>query len=251
VAQFLDEHVDCLLVGDSLGMVVYGFDTTLAVTLDMMINHGAAVVRGSQRACVIVDMPFASYQESPEQAYRNAARIMQETGCDGVKLEAGVTLASTIEFVARRGIPVMGHVGLMPQSVHTFGGFRVQGKDKMVAGQVIDDARAVADSGAFAMVVEGVMEPVACEITRAVAVPTIGIGASVECDGQVLVTEDLAGMFSDFTPRFVRRYADLGAELGKAAAAYADDVRARRFPSADYCFGAPKTDGAEVRQLKT
>jgi 3-methyl-2-oxobutanoate hydroxymethyltransferase len=251
VAQFLDEHVDCLLVGDSLGMVVYGFDTTLAVTLDMMINHGAAVVRGSQRACVIVDMPFASYQESPEQAYRNAARIMQETGCDGVKLEAGVTLASTIEFLARRGIPVMGHVGLMPQSVHAYGGFRVQGKDKIVAGEVIGDARAVADSGAFAMVVEGVMEPVAREITRVVAVPTIGIGASVECDGQVLVTEDLAGMFSDFTPKFVRRYADLGAELSKAAAEFADDVRARRFPSAEYCFGAPKTDGAEVRRLKT
>ena len=224
MAQFLDEHVDCLLVGDSLGMVVYGFDTTLPVTLDMMINHGAAVVRGSERACVIVDMPFGSYQESAEQAYRNAVRMMQETGCDGVKLEAGVAMASTIEFLAQRGIPVMGHIGLMPQSVNTYGGFRVQGKDTTVARQVIDDARAVADAGAFSIVVEGVMEPVAREITQIVAVPTIGIGASVECDGQVLVTEDLVGMFSDFIPKFVKRYAELGDELGKAAAAYAEDV---------------------------
>lgn len=251
MAQFLDEHVDCLLVGDSLGMVVYGLDTTLAVSLDMMINHGAAVVRGSQHACVVVDMPFASYQESPEQAYRNAARMMQETGCDAVKLEAGVALASTIEFLAQRGIPVMGHVGLMPQSVNTYGGFRVQGKETAAARQVIDDARAVSDAGAFSMVVEGVMEPVAREITNVVPVPTIGIGASAECDGQVLVSEDLLGLFSDFTPKFVKRYAELGDEIGKAAAAYAADVRARRFPAAEHCFGAPKTDGAEVRQLKS
>ena len=251
MAQFLDEHVDCLLVGDSLGMVVYGLDTTLGVSLEMMINHGAAVVRGSQHACVVVDMPFASYQESPELAYRNAARVMQETGCDAVKLEAGVALASTIEFLAQRGIPVMGHVGLMPQSVNTYGGFRVQGKETAAARQVIDDARAVADAGAFSIVVEGVMEPVAREITDVVPVPTIGIGASPECDGQVLVSEDLLGLFSDFTPKFVKRYAELGAEIGKAAAAYAADVRARRFPAAEHCFGAPKTDGAEVRQLKS
>ena len=251
MAQFLDEHVDCLLVGDSLGMVVYGLDTTLAVTLDMMINHGAAVVRGSNHACVIVDMPFASYQESPEQAYRNAARMMQNTGADGVKLEAGVALAPTIEFLAQRGIPVMGHVGLMPQSVNTFGGFRVQGKETAVARQVIDDARAVSDAGAFSMVVEGVMEPVAREITNVVPVPTIGIGASAECDGQVLVSEDLLGLFSDFTPKFVKRYAELGDQVSAAAAAYVEDVRARRFPAAEHCFGAPKTDGAEVRQLKS
>ena len=251
MAQFLDEHVDCLLVGDSLGMVVYGLETTLAVTLDMMINHGAAVVRGSNRACVIVDMPFASYQESPEQAYRSAARMMQETGADGVKLEAGVALASTIEFLAQRGIPVMGHVGLMPQSVNTYGGFRVQGKETAVARQVIDDARAVSDAGAFSIVVEGVMEPVAREITNVVPVPTIGIGASAECDGQVLVTEDLLGLFSDFTPKFVKRYAELGEQVSIAAATYAEDVRARRFPAAEHCFGAPRTDGAEVRQLKS
>ena len=251
MAQFLDEHVDCLLVGDSLGMVVYGLDTTLGVSLDMMINHGAAVVRGSQHACVVVDMPFASYQESPELAYRNAARVIQETGCDAVKLEAGVALASTIEFLAQRGIPVMGHVGLMPQSVNTYGGFRVQGKETAAARQVIDDARAVADAGAFSIVVEGVMEPVAREITDVVPVPTIGIGASPECDGQVLVSEDLLGLFSGFSPKFVKRYAELGDEIGKAAAAYAVDVRARRFPAAEHCFGAPKTDGAEVRQLKS
>ena len=260
-AKALDEHVDCLLVGDSLGMVVYGLETTLAVTLDMMINHGAAVVRGSQRACVIVDLPFGSYQESPEQAYRSAVRVMQETGCDGVKLEAGAALAPTIEFLAKRGIPVMGHVGLMPQSVHAYGGFRVQGKDTAAARAVIDDARAVADAGAFSMVVEGVMEPVAREITAVVPIPTIGIGASAACDGQVLVTEDLVGLFSDFTPKFVKRYAEVGADMSKAAAAYAEDVRARRFPAAEHCFGAPKTIdggtdapmaiGAEVRQLKS
>ena len=216
-----------------------------------MINHGAAVVRGSHRACVIVDMPFASYQESPEQAYRNAARMMQETGADGVKLEAGVALASTIEFLAQRGIPVMGHVGLMPQSVNTYGGFRVQGKETAVARQVIDDARAVSDAGAFSIVVEGVMEPVAREITNVVPVPTIGIGASAECDGQVLVTEDLLGLFSEFTPKFVKRYAELGEQVSIAAAAYAEDVRARRFPAAEHCFGAPRADGAEVRQLKS
>jgi len=177
--------------------------------------------------------------------------VMQETGCGAVKLEAGVALASTIEFLAQRGIPVMGHVGLMPQSVNTYGGFRVQGKETAAARQVIDDARAVADAGAFSIVVEGVMEPVAREITDVVPVPTIGIGASPECDGQVLVSEDLLGLFSDFTPKFVKRYAELGAEIGKAAAAYAADVRARRFPAAEHCFGAPKTDGAEVRQLKT
>ncbi len=250
-ARILDNHVDCLLVGDSLGMVVYGLETTLAVSVDMMINHGAAVVRGAQHACVIVDMPFASYQESPELAYRNAARIMCETGCDGIKLEGGVAMAGTVEFLARRGIPVMGHVGLMPQSVHAYGGFRIQGKDTAAARQIIDDARAVTDAGAFSLVVEGVMEPVAREITAVVPVPTIGIGASPACDGQVLVTEDLVGMFDGFTPKFVRRYAEFGRDLGAAAAAYADDVRARRFPAPEQCFGAPKADGAEVRQLKS
>ena len=239
-AKILDPHVDVLLVGDSLGMVVYGLESTLGVTLEMMIAHGAAVRRGSEHACVIVDMPFASYQESPAQAYRNAARVMADTGCAGVKLEGGVEMAPTIEFLVKRSIPVMGHVGLMPQSVHAYGGFRVQGRGEEDGRAIVEDARAVADAGAFSMVVEGVIEPVAREITDLVPVPTIGIGASPRCDGQVLVTEDLAGLFSDFTPRFVRRYADLGSALGDAAAAYAQDVRTRRFPGAEHCFGVPK-----------
>ena len=238
VAQQIDPYVDILLVGDSVGMVLYGMDSTLGVTLDMMIAHGAAVVRGSERGCVIVDMPFASYQESPEQAYRNCARTMAETGCAGVKLEGGVEMAETIAFLVDRSIPVMGHVGLMPQSVHRYGGFKVQGKESGAASRIVDDARAVAAAGAFSMVVEGVVEPLAREITIAVAVPTIGIGASAECDGQVLVTEDLVGLFSDFTPKFVRRYAELGHALGDAARSYAEDVRARRFPGPEHCFGA-------------
>ncbi len=239
-AKILDPHVDMLLVGDSLGMVVYGLESTLGVTLDMMIAHGAAVRRGSEHACVIVDMPFASYQESPAQAYRNAARVMTETGCAGVKLEGGVEMAPTVEFLVKRSIPVMGHVGLMPQSVHAYGGFRVQGRGEEDGRAIVEDARAVAAAGAFSMVVEGVIEPIGREITDLVSVPTIGIGASPRCDGQVLVTEDLAGLFSDFTPRFVRRYAALGDSLGEAAAAYARDVRTRRFPGPEHCFGVPK-----------
>ena len=239
-ARILDPHVDVLLVGDSLGMVVYGLESTLGVTLEMMIAHGAAVVRASREACVIVDLPFASYQESPAQAYRNAARVMAETGCAGVKLEGGVALAPTVEFLAARSIPVMGHVGLMPQSVHAYGGFRVQGRGEADGRAIVADARAVADAGAFSIVVEGVIEPVAREITDLVPVPTIGIGASPGCDGQVLVTEDMCGLFAEFTPRFVRRYAELGEALGEAAAAYAEDVRARRFPGPEHCFGVPK-----------
>lgn len=239
-AKILDPHVDVLLVGDSLGMVVYGLESTLGVTLEMMFAHGAAVVRGSAHACVIVDMPFASYQESPAQAYRNAARVMTETGCAGVKLEGGVEMAPTVEFLVKRAIPVMGHVGLMPQSVNAYGGFRVQGRGEEDGRAIVADARAVADAGAFSLVVEGVIEPVGREITDAVPVPTIGIGASPSCDGQVLVTEDMAGLFSDFTPRFVRRYAKLGEALGAAASAYAEDVRARRFPGPEHCFGVPK-----------
>jgi 3-methyl-2-oxobutanoate hydroxymethyltransferase len=243
MARILDAHVDVLLVGDSLGMVVYGMDSTLAVTLDMMVAHGQAVMRGSERACVIVDMPFASYQETPEQAYRNAARVMIETGCAGIKLEGGVEMAPTIEFLVRRSIPVMGHVGLMPQSVHSYGGFKVQGRgSEGAARQIIEDARAVAEAGAFSVVVEAVVEPLAREITSAVPVPTIGIGASPECDGQVLVTEDMAGLFAEFTPKFVKRYAELGEGLATAAEAYASDVRARRFPAPEHCFATKRVD---------
>ena len=239
-AKTLDPHVDILLVGDSLGMVIYGLDSTLGVTLDMMIAHGGAVMRGSEHACVIVDMPFASYQESPEQAYRNVARVMSETDCAGVKLEGGTEMAPTVEFLTRRSIPVMGHVGLMPQSFNAYGGFRIQGREHDDARAIVADARAVADAGAFSMVIEGVVEPIAREITDIVEIPTIGIGASPHCDGQVLVTEDMAGLFTDFTPRFVRRYAALGDGLSAAAAAYARDVRERSFPGPENCFGVPK-----------
>jgi len=244
-AVLLDENVDLLLVGDSLGMVLYGMDSTLGVTLDMMIAHGQAVMRGSRKACVIVDMPFASYQVSPQDAYVNAARVMKEVGCAGVKLEGGVEMAETIEFLVQRGIPVLGHVGLLPQSVNTAGGFRSLGREDKEALQIIEDAKAVEAAGAFAMVTEGTVEPLAREITETVSIPTIGIGASPACDGQILVTEDLVGLFSGFKPKFVKRYAELGEAIREAGKAYADDVRAGRFPTLDQCFGV-KTEQKKV-----
>jgi 3-methyl-2-oxobutanoate hydroxymethyltransferase len=238
MARLLDPHVDLLLVGDSLGMVIYGFDSTLPVTLDMMIAHGAAVMRGSKTACVVVDLPFGSYQESPEAAFRCAARVLAETGCGAVKLEGGEEMAETVRFLTRRGVPVLGHVGLMPQSVNTAGGFRVQGTGDAEAERVLGDSRAIAEAGAFALVIEGTLEPVARRIAEVVPVPTIGIGASPACDGQILVTEDILGLFAEFTPRFVKRYAELGEVVAAAAASYAEEVRARRFPEAKHCFGA-------------
>ncbi|MGB0670600.1 MAG: 3-methyl-2-oxobutanoate hydroxymethyltransferase [Rhodospirillales bacterium] len=248
-AKLLDDSCDFLLVGDSLGMVLYGFESTLAVTLEMMIAHGQAVMRGSQRSCVIVDMPFGSYQESKEQAFRNAARIMKEVGCAGVKLEGGVEMAETVKFLTERGIPVLGHVGLMPQSVNTAGGFRAQGRGEDAAEKLIADAQAIDEAGAFAIVVEGTVEPVARRMTDAVACPTIGIGASPYCDGQILVTEDLVGLFSDFKPKFVKRYEELGRGIREGAQAYAEDVRARRFPAAEHCFGMPKEVEREAPAL--
>lgn len=236
MAQRLDPHVDLLLVGDSLGMVVYGFESTLAVTLEMMIAHGAAVVRGAKRACVIVDMPFGSYQESPAQAFRNAARIMAETGACGVKLEGGAEMAETVRFLTQRGVPVCGHVGLMPQAVNVAGGFKATGRSDEEAQGVARDAAAIAEAGAFAVVLEGTVEPVAASITTSLPVPTIGIGASAACDGQILVTDDVLGLFRDFTPRFVKRYAELSDQITAAAEAYAQDVRARRFPGPEHCF---------------
>ena len=241
MAGLLDPHCDMLLVGDSLGMVVYGLPNTLAVTLDMMIAHGAAVVRGSSRACILVDLPFGTYQEGPEQAFRTAARILQETGAAAVKLEGGAAMAPTVRFLVDRGVPVCGHIGLMPQSVNVAGGFRATGRTDEDASRVSADAKAIADAGAFALVIEGTVETVAAEITRAVAIPTIGIGASAECDGQILVSDDLLGLFADFTPRFVRRYAELGASVSEAAAAYAADVTARRFPAAEHVFKPRRT----------
>ena len=238
MAKILDSHVDLLLVGDSLGMVVYGLDSTLAVTVDMMINHGAAVKRGVQQACVVVDMPFASYQESPKQAYRNAARIMAETGADAVKLEGGAEMAKTVAFLTKRGVPVMGHVGLMPQSVNTAGGFRSHGKNFEEGEKIKDDARAIAEAGAFSIVIEGTVEPLAREITEMVEVPTVGIGASPACDGQILVTDDALGLFTDFKPKFVKRFANLADDVHAAAETYAKEVRDRSFPAAEHCFGA-------------
>lgn len=237
VARLLDPHVDILLVGDSVGMVLYGMDTTLNVSLDMMINHAQAVVRGSSEACVVVDMPFGSYEEGREQAFRNAARLLAESGCAAVKIEGGAEMADTIRFLVQRGVPVMGHVGLMPQQVQNMGGFKAQGKDDSEAQKIVEDARAVAEAGAFSLVVEGVMEQVGRAITEEVSIPTIGIGASPACDGQVLVTEDLLGLYSEFQPKFVKRYAELADPVTKAVAEYAADVKARRFPDAAHCFG--------------
>ncbi|MCY4396930.1 MAG: 3-methyl-2-oxobutanoate hydroxymethyltransferase [Rhodospirillaceae bacterium] len=240
VARLLDPHVDLLLVGDSLGMVLYGLDSTLGVALDTMIAHGQAVMRGSQRACVIVDMPFGTYQESREQAFRNCARVMTEVRCQGIKLEGGAEMAETVNQLVRCGIPVMGHVGLTPQSVNAFGGFKAQGRDEAAADRICGDAIAITEAGAFAIVVEGVPEPLGRRITEEISVPTIGIGASPACDGQVLVTEDILGLFGEFQPKFVKRYADLAPTVEDAARRYSAEVRAREFPSAEFCFGAAK-----------
>ena len=243
-ARLLDAHTDLMLVGDSLGMVLYGLETTVGVTLDMMIAHGQAVMRGARRSCVVVDMPFGTYQESPEVAFRNAARIMKEVGCAGVKFEGGIEMAPTVKFLTERGIPVVGHVGLMPQSVNTAGGFKSRGRDDEDAKRILADAHAITEAGAFAIVVEGVIEPVARTITEEIDVPTIGIGASPACDGQILVTEDLVGLFQDFTPKFVKRYMDLGSGIAEAARLYAEDVRSGNFPLDEHCFGVtkPKND---------
>ncbi|PZQ46788.1 MAG: 3-methyl-2-oxobutanoate hydroxymethyltransferase [Phenylobacterium zucineum] len=229
-AELLDPHCDLLLVGDSVGMVVHGLPNTVGVTLEMMILHGQAVMRGSRRAMVVIDMPFGSYEGGKEIAYQNCARVMKETGAQAVKLESGPTVPQTIEYLVQRGIPVMGHVGLRPQAVLTEGAFKAKGKTDDERLRVIAEAEATADAGAFAIVVEGTAEPVAAEITRSIDKPTIGIGASAACDGQILVTHDMLGLF-DWTPKFVRRYADLRGEIDRAAKGYAEDVRARRFPA--------------------
>ena len=228
-AQLLDPHCDMLLVGDSLGQVVYGLDSTIPVSLDMMIAHGAAVVRGSYHSLVVVDMPFGSYEESPEHAIRSATRVMKETGAAAIKMEGGEAMAETVAFLSARGIPVMGHVGLTPQAVNVLGGHKVQGRDEATAAKVVADAKAIDEAGAFALVIEGVIEPIAIETTHAVSCPTIGIGASAQCDGQVLVTEDMLGMF-DRVPRFVKKFDDMAAHVTKAVESYAEGVRNRRFP---------------------
>ena len=234
-AQLLDAHCDLLLVCDSLGQVIYGLPSTIPVTLDMMANHAAAVVRGSYHAVVVVDMPFGSYEASKEQAFDSAARLLKESGAAGVKLEGGQAMAETVAFLCQRGIPVMGHVGLTPQAVNVLGGYAARGRNDAEADKIVGDARALDEAGAFAIVVEGVVEPIAIAVTEAVGCPTIGIGASARCDGQVLVTEDMLGMF-ERVPRFVKRYESLAEVISGAAEKYAADVRDRSFPGEDQLY---------------
>ncbi|WP_267347483.1 3-methyl-2-oxobutanoate hydroxymethyltransferase [Sphingomonas sp. GM_Shp_2] len=236
-AQLLDPHCDMLLVGDSLAQVIYGLPSTVPVTLEMMAAHGAAVVRGSYHALVVIDMPFGSYEASPEQAFASAARLLKETGAAAVKLEGGEAMAPTVRFLVERGIPVMGHVGLTPQAVNVLGGYGARGRTPEEAAKIVADARAVAEAGAFAIVIEGVVEPIAVAITQTVACPTIGIGASAQCDGQVLVVDDMLGMF-ERTARFVKRYDDLGGRIAAAAEAYAGEVKARAFPGSEQLYPA-------------
>ena len=235
-ASMVDRFCDVILVGDSLGNVMHGFETTVPVTLDMMILQGRAVMRGSKHALVVVDMPFGSHEASKEQAFHAAARILKETHCGAVKLEGGKRMAETIAFLVERGIPVMGHIGLTPQSINTLGTFRAQGRDEANWAPIEEDARAVADAGAFSFVIEAVAEPLAAKITKSVDVPTIGIGASAACDGQVLVLEDMLGL-SPWTPKFVKRYGDLGPAIQAAIEAYASDVRSRAFPGPEHVYG--------------
>lgn len=239
MAQLLDPHCDMLLVGDSLGQVIYGLPSSVPVTLDMMCAHGAAVVRGSYHSVVIVDMPFGSYEESPAQAFASASRILKETGAAGVKLEGGVAMAETIAFLSARGIPVCAHVGLTPQAVNALGGYGARGRSEAESAKILADARAVDAADCFALVIEGVMEPLGVAITQAVACPTIGIGASAACDGQVLVTEDMLGMF-ERVPRFVKRFADIATTITDTATQYAHEVRSRSFPTEEQVYRPKK-----------
>lgn len=235
MARLVDAHCDMALVGDSVGMVLHGLPSTLGVTLEMMILHGRAVMRGLNRAMAVIDLPFGSYEESPQQAFRNASRLIMETGAPSVKLEGGVHMADTIAFLTQRGIPVMAHIGLTPQAVNTLGGYKVVGREAEAEG-VMADARAVEAAGAFAVVLEKVPVGLAARITQSLTIPTIGIGAGSQCDGQVLVVDDMLGMFTEFRPKFVKRYADLGQRADEAIASYAEDVRARRFPGPEHGF---------------
>lgn len=236
IAQILDRHCDLLLVGDTMGMILYGMENTRGVTLDMMINHGKAVMRGSEKACVIIDMPFGTYEDSPTRALENAQRIMNETGASGVKLEGGADFAPTIEKLVSSDIPVVGHIGLLPQSVENASGFKVQGKTDGGQEQLLKDAKAVEEASACAMVIEATIDSVSAEITRAVSIPTIGIGASPACDGQILVTEDMLGITGDHVPKFVKQYAHVSEGIEKAVALYAQEVRTRAFPGEEQLY---------------
>ena len=234
-AQLLDAHCDLLLVGDSLGQVIYGLSSTIPVTLDMMANHAAAVVRGSYHAVVVVDMPFGSYEQSPQQAFESASYLLKQSGAAAVKLEGGEAMAETVAFLNQRGIPVMGHVGLTPQAVNVLGGYAARGRSDSEADKIVTDAKALDEAGVFAIVIEGVVEPIAIAATQAVSAPTIGIGASAKCDGQVLVTEDMLGMF-ERVPRFVKKYEDIATIIGDTAARYAEEVRTRSFPGDEQTY---------------
>jgi 3-methyl-2-oxobutanoate hydroxymethyltransferase len=242
-ARLVDRHCDVILVGDSLGMVMHGLETTVPVTLDMMILQGRAVMRGSRSALVVVDMPFGSYEASREQAFASCARVLKETGCGAIKVEGGRRMADTIAFLVERGVPVMGHIGLTPQAINTIGSFRAQGREEKDWEPIEADARAVAEAGAFSVVIEAVAEPLAARITAQVAIPTIGIGASAACDGQILVLEDMLGL-SPWVPKFVKRYGDLGPSIEAAIEAYAREVRERAFPGAGQVYGM-KADTAK------
>ncbi|MGD9867815.1 MAG: 3-methyl-2-oxobutanoate hydroxymethyltransferase [Hyphomicrobiales bacterium] len=248
-ARILDPYVDFLLVGDSLGMVMHGYETTVPVPLDLMIMHGQAVVRGSGHALIVVDMPFGSYEESPAVAFRNAARVMKETGCGAVKLEGGQRMAETIRYLTERGIPVMAHIGLTPQSVNIMGGFKTQGRETGEWAAIEEDARAISDAGAFAVVLEGMAELLAARITRQIPTPTIGIGASAECDGQILVLEDMLGL-SPRVPKFVKEFGQIGAAIESAVKSYAEDVKARRFPAAEHTYAMKEAKDPATKKPK-
>ena len=248
-ARIIDHYVDFLLVGDSLGMVMHGYETTVPVPLELMIMHAQAVVRGSTQALVVVDMPFGSYEESPAVAFRNAARVLKETGCGAIKLEGGVQMAETIRYLTERGIPVMSHIGMTPQAINTIGSFRPRGRFRSEWAAFEEDARAVADAGAFAVVLEALAELLAARITKEVAIPTIGIGASAECDGQILVLEDMLGL-SPRVPKFVKEYAQIGAGIEAAVKAFASEVRSRAFPSADYTYPMCEDAGEVTKKTK-
>jgi len=257
-AAIADQYVDFLLVGDSLGMVMHGFESTVPVPLELMVTHGRAVVRGSKTALVVVDMPFGTYEESPQVAFRNAAHLMKETSCGAVKLEGGRRMAETIRYLVDRGIPVMAHIGLTPQSVHTLGGYKAQGRSKDQWDDIEEDARIVEEAGAFAVVLEAIAEPLAARITKALAIPTIGIGASAECDGQILVMEDMLGL-SPRVPKFVKKFGKVGDAINAAISDYADEVRSRKFPAPEHTYslkvansgGGTKPSGAAPAKSRT
>ncbi len=245
-AALADGHCDFLLVGDSLGMVVHGFPSTVPVSLDLMIAHGRAVMQGARRALVVVDMPFGSYEESPEVAFRNAARILKETGCGAVKLEGGQQMAPTIRFLVDRGIPVMAHIGLTPQAIHVLGGFKVQGRSDAQSAKLEQDALAVTEAGAFAVVLEAIPAELAAHLTRTISIPTIGIGASAACDGQILVMEDMLGL-TPKVPKFVKTFGSIGAAIETAIAQYANEVRARNFPADQHTYAATAPRGGSSK----